>query len=79
MDPKNRCRCAWCLAGTYTAGWAAPLATAVMLHQPFTSLPESRGHIFPVDLVILPRRRGQDDYAANAATWDRNSNSIGLT
>ena len=29
--------------------------------------------------LIFPRRRGQDDYAANAATWDRNSNSIGLT
>jgi hypothetical protein len=28
--------------------------------------------------VIFPRRRGHSDYAANAATWDRNSNSIGL-
>jgi hypothetical protein len=28
--------------------------------------------------LILPRFRGHSDYAANAATWDRNSNSIGL-
>ena len=32
-----------------------------------------------LDHVIFPRRRGQSDYAANAAMWDRNSNSIGLT
>jgi hypothetical protein len=29
--------------------------------------------------LIFPRRRGQGDYAASAATWDRNSNSSGLT
>ena len=29
--------------------------------------------------LIFPRRRGQVDYAASAAVWDLNSNSMGLT
>jgi hypothetical protein len=32
-----------------------------------------------VEALIFPRRRGQHDYAASAAVWDLNSNSIGLT
>jgi hypothetical protein len=28
--------------------------------------------------LIFPRRRGRSDYAAKAAVWDLNSNSIGL-
>ena len=37
-----------------------------------------RGEIADELALIFPRRRGQVDYAAKAATWDRNSNSIGL-
>jgi hypothetical protein len=30
-------------------------------------------------MLIFPRQRGQGDYAARAAVWDLNSNSMGLT
>ena len=35
--------------------------------------------VTPPVVLIFPRRRGQVDYAARAAVWDLNSNSMGLT
>jgi type IV secretory pathway VirD2 relaxase len=56
--------------------------------RPGQGLPDGRGgvsertHVGRVvhkGLVIFPRRRGRFDYAARAAVWDLNSNSMGLT
>jgi hypothetical protein len=54
----------------HTAVWSASRRT----HSVISVAAKSRKH----PKLIFPRRSGHSDYAAKAAVWDLNSNSIGL-
>ena len=52
---------------------------ALSVHMVVVRLVQSTASTGRDEGVILPRSRGQSDYAAIAATCSFNSNSIGLT